>query len=292
MSAQAKSCWDRSATVAILGLGLIGGSLAAALKAQGQARVCAYARRAETLEQARSQGAIDDGSVVLPDAVRGADLIVLAVPMLSMERVLADLRDCMPEAALLTDVGSVKAPILLAADRVFGRRLANLVPGHPIAGSERSGFGARDAALFRGRPVALTPGRDTDPDALAQVSAMWEAVGARVVLLSPERHDALLAQTSHLPHLLASGYVASLSGPQRDWEALIGAGFRDFSRIAASDPLLWRDIMLANREAVLSALALFQTELSALRCAIERGDGEALIARLALASELRRRQDG
>ena len=274
-------------TVAIIGLGLIGGSLAAALKAAGTARVVACARRQEVLSQARAAGVIDAGAEHVADAVRDADVVVVAVPMLSIDGVFERLRGHLPAGAVLTDVGSVKAPVIAAGKRVFGRQLPELVPGHPIAGSERSGFGARDPALFRGRVVVLTPTEGTDAGALARVEALWTGVGARVVALTPERHDALLAHTSHLPHLLASAYIASLPA-QSDWAELTGGGFRDFSRIAASEPAMWRDIMLSNRDSLLDAAAAFSHALSEFTDAVERGDSEALLACLARASALRR----
>ena len=274
--------------VAIIGLGLIGGSLAAALKASGAARVAGCARREETLAAATAAGAIDAGSLSVANAVDGADVIVVAVPMRSIDGVFESLRGCLPATAALTDVGSVKAPVLAAAERAFGRRPSGLVPGHPIAGSERSGFGARDPGLFRGCTVALTPPPDADPDAVGKVEALWRAVGARVVSLSAERHDALLARTSHLPHMLASAYIASLSG-QRGWAGLTGGGFRDFSRIAASEPAIWRDIMLSNREALLAAVASFDGALAELKAAVERADGDALLAALTRSSATRRR---
>jgi len=265
----------------ILGLGLIGGSLAKALKQHGAVReVVAWGHRETSLQTGVQLGVIDRYSLDLAEAVRDADVVVIATPTLIAEAMLEQLMPLVGANTIVTDVASVKGNLLRAAERIFGEAPSNLVLAHPIAGSERSGVAAAKADLFVDHRVVLTPVASTDPKALARIRAMWELTGAEVVDMSVERHDAVLAATSHLPHVLAYALVDALVGDpsRRDILRFAGGGFRDVTRIAASDPKMWHDIAIANRPALLAAIDEFSSGLAALRAAIDRCDGESLIA--------------
>lgn len=264
----------------ILGLGLIGGSLAAALRRQGQvARVTAWGRREPSLIRGLELGYIDDYTLDLDSAMDGADVVVIATPTLIAEDVLAMLQGCWSPGTIVTDVASVKGNLLAAARRLWGSEPENLVLGHPIAGSEESGVEAARADLFVKHRVILTPTESTSTRARDKVRAMWSAVGAEVVEMSVERHDQVLAATSHLPHVLAYTLVDALA--QQDGKEEIfrfaAGGFRDFTRIASSDPAMWCEITLANREAILHAIGIFEDHLSALKEAIRRQEGERIM---------------
>ncbi len=263
-------------TVAIVGLGLIGGSLAAGIKANKLAsHVIAYDSNEESLKQGLSLGLIDECAENIEAASQDADLVVLAVPVQSLAMALGELKDF---SGVITDVGSVKSVLIDAAESMFGEMPVNLVPGHPIAGSEKHGVSAADAGLFKEHKVILTPVAETDSKATAKVRGLWEQMGAEVVEMDPVHHDAILAQTSHLPHLLAYALVDTLSGRGDSLEIFeyAAGGFRDFSRIAASDPVMWRDIFEANGEPVLEVLDRYVNELKELRNMIESGNTEAL----------------
>ena len=263
----------------VIGLGLIGGSLARAAKARGLvATVVGCDERPGPLEEGRRLGLIDESEPDAARAVAGADLVVLAVPVRANRAVLEQIRDALPKEAVLTDVGSVKGGFVADVRGVFGELPARVVPGHPIAGSEKSGVGAADPDLFRDHKVILTPEPETDSAALASMCRLWAACGAEVLTMSVARHDEVLAATSHLPHLIAFSLVDTLAGEDdnQDIFRYAAGGFRDFTRIAASDPVMWRDIFLANREAVLSALGHFRSDLDELGAAIEAGDGQRL----------------
>lgn len=289
----------------IVGLGLIGGSLAAALRQAaaegGDAGVGGAGECGEILacdpdadEVARGieMGLIDRGDTRLEALVEGATLVVLAVPVLAMADVMRSLSACLDRAApdvVITDVGSTKGAIREAAMAAFGRVPTNLVLGHPIAGSEKSGVAAADAALYARHKVILTPEPDTDPGATARVRALWEAAGAEVLEMAVARHDQVLARTSHLPHLLAFSLVDTLARQDERLEIFryAAGGFRDFTRIAGSDPVMWRDIFMANRDAVLAALDDFEAGVARLRRAVEQGDGDAMLATFDRASHAR-----
>ncbi len=266
--------------VLIIGPGLIGGSLARSLKATGFAsRVSGYGRRAGSLRRAVELGVLDDYSLDLEEAVAGVDIAVLAAPPLAAAALLGDLLPLLDGGGVLTDVASVKGSLLEAARAAgAGRAPARLVLGHPIAGSERSGVEASRATLFAERLVILTPTEETDPCALAAVRGMWASTGADVVELGVAEHDAILAATSHLPHVLAYALVDALAASDRreDMFRFAAGGLRDFTRIASSDPVMWRDVALANRRELLAALDGFAERLRGLRGALERGDGERL----------------
>ena len=240
-------------SVAIVGVGMIGGSVAAALRTRNLARtIRGYDLNHEHIAEALGCGVIDTA----PDGRITADLIVLAVPVLSVEEVLTGLDTAIADGAVVTDVLSVKQPVIAAARKALGEWPRRLVPGHPIAGSERRGPGAADPRLFEDHRVILTPDAETDESAVNTVSAMWEALGAEVVMMDASRHDRVLACTSHLPHLLAYALVDSLSRLDDSEEIFrfAAGGLRDFTRIAGSDPVMWRDIFASNRAALLAVL--------------------------------------
>ncbi|WP_286239763.1 bifunctional prephenate dehydrogenase/3-phosphoshikimate 1-carboxyvinyltransferase [Neptuniibacter halophilus] len=265
----------------IIGLGLIGGSLAKALRLNRQCGlVMGYDRDYEEAAKGLRNGVIDQAAESLVDAVAEADLIVLAVPVKAMERVLIDIAPFIKPDALLTDVGSTKANVVAAAQRVFQRLPSGFVPGHPIAGSEKSGVDAADAALFQQHKVILTPLAESSSGAVTVLTRMWQSTGAEVLLMEVEKHDEVLAATSHLPHILAFSLVDTLAqeqGKNTDIFRYAAGGFRDFTRIAGSDPTMWHDICLANKEALLGQLDLFSSGLTNLRQAIESGDSESML---------------
>jgi 3-phosphoshikimate 1-carboxyvinyltransferase len=264
----------------VVGLGLIGGSFAKGIRESG---LCSEVVGVDLDPQSRKLavelGVVDRCEEDLATACRGADVIQLAVPILAMERVLALLSTFDLANTVLTDVGSAKGNVVRAARSAFGAMPAQFVPGHPIAGSEQSGVEASNAQLFKRHKVILTPLPETDPEALALVDRLWSALGADVEHMEVERHDEVLAATSHLPHLLAFGLVDSLAKRNENLDIFryAAGGFRDFTRIAGSDPVMWHDIFLANREAVLRTLDTFQTDLDALREAMVAGDGRQLL---------------
>ena len=264
----------------VVGLGLIGGSFAKGLRQQGLCgEVVGVDLDAESRRLAVQLGVVDRCESELAAACVGADVILLAVPIIAMEKVLAQLAALDLGQAIVTDVGSAKGNVVRAAQAVFGARLPRFVPGHPIAGSEQSGVEAANPALYRRHKVILTPLAATDPQALALVDRLWRALGADVEHMAVEHHDEVLAATSHLPHLLAFGLVDSLAHQSENLEIFryAAGGFRDFTRIAGSDPLMWHDIFLANREAVLRILDRFRSDLDGLREAIDQGDGHHLL---------------
>ena len=266
--------------LAVIGVGLIGGSLARALRrGKHVGEVVGFGRSLGNLQKAVDLKVIDRAAVSATDAARGADMIVVAVPVGSMKDSFAQVAAALADGAVVTDVGSVKGAVVDAAREALGSRFAAFVPGHPIAGTEHSGVAASKADLFEKHRVILTPGSETDAAAVARVRAMWEAVGATVTLLPVEQHDAVLAACSHLPHMLAYALVDMLvrRDDHRLTFDLAAGGFRDFTRIAASDPVMWRDICLANATAITELLRDFRGNLDALTDAIARGDGDWLI---------------
>jgi prephenate dehydrogenase len=281
-------------TVAILGLGLIGGSLARALRASGfSRRFIGFGHRAPSLERGVELGVIDEYTLDLDEALERADIVVLCAPTLVAAEMLADIvrrLDGRERLPLVTDVASVKGNLLAAATGALGGRVPpNLVLGHPIAGSERSGVEASSADLFVNHRVILTPVEGNDPQAVAAIRAMWTSTGAEVVELGVAEHDAVLAATSHLPHVLAYALVEALADSDASEEIFrfAAGGFRDFTRIASSDPVMWRDIALANQGALLEAMDRFDAHLSRVRAAVEAGDGEALHATFSRAKAAR-----
>ena len=265
--------------ICIVGIGLIGGSLARALRVLGYAHeIVGYGRSVGNLQQAVELGVIDRAEVSLTDAVRHVDMVVLAVPVGCMAEIFGEIGPALTDQTMVTDVGSVKGSVIAAARSALGKRFTHFVPGHPLAGTEQSGVAASQADLFQGRRVILSPEPETDATATASVRAMWEAVGAEVATLSAVDHDRILAVSSHLPHML-SYCLMDMVVRHDDHRAILecaAGGFRDITRIAGSDPVMWRDICLANRDALLVALRQYHDDLGALAAAIEKGDGKWL----------------
>ncbi len=264
----------------IIGVGLIGGSLARALKREGVVgEIVGAGRDAEHLQKALALGVVDRIEMDLAAAVQGADVVVVATPVGAAEAVFRAIASNLSADTILTDVGSTKASVVAAAQAAFAELPANFVPGHPIAGTEQSGVEASFAELFEGRRVILTPTEKSVPEAVAKVRALWEQVGANVVQTNVEHHDEVLAATSHLPHLLAFSLVdtlATLDDKQEIFEYAAG-GFRDFTRIASSDPEMWHDICLHNEPALLKMLERFEADLDKLRQAIASNDSDYLL---------------
>ena len=279
----------------VIGVGLIGGSLARALRAAGYCgEVIGAGRDPAHLQQAVDLGVIDRFETEPGKAVAGADMVLLAVPLGAMGGVFAAIRGHLAEGAVLTDAGSAKVSIIDAARSAFGRVPGYFVPGHPIAGTENSGVAASLPDLYRGRRVILTPLEDTDPTAVSRVRTMWEAAGARVSEMEPLHHDAVLAATSHLPHVLAFTLVDSLArlGDREEIFAYAAGGFRDFTRIASSDPVMWRDICLANGDAIRCMIDRYIDDLRAINKAVSEHDGNRLLEIFTSAKQARDRFTG
>lgn len=280
MTSIRSSANPRLGRLVVVGLGLIGGSFAKGIKAQGCFdEVVGVDLDATSRRLAVEQGVVDRCETDLAAACNGADVIQLAVPILAMERVLGTLSTLELGRAVITDVGSAKSNVVRAATQAFGSMPTRFVPGHPIAGSEKSGVEAARVDLFARHKVILTPVADTDPQALQLIDALWRLLDADVEHMEVEHHDQVLAATSHLPHLLAFNLVDSLAKRNENLEIFryAAGGFRDFTRIAGSDPVMWHDIFLANREAVLRVLDTYRDDLDALRAAVDAGDGHALL---------------
>jgi prephenate dehydrogenase len=264
----------------VIGVGLIGGSLARALRETSYVReVVGSSRSAEHLQQAVDLGVIDRYDTDPGKAVRGADMVFVSVPLGAMAGVFNAIKDELADFAVVTDGGSAKASVVEDVRRAVGRVPPWFVPGHPIAGTEQSGVGASFADLYKGRRIILTPTAETDAEAVSKVRAMWEATGASVNEMDVEHHDEVLAATSHLPHMLAFVLVESLArlSEQREIFEYAAGGFRDFTRIASSDPVMWRDICLANRDALLAMVAHFRNDLDDLTAAIRDRDADRIL---------------
>jgi len=274
----------------IFGVGLIGGSLALALR---QAHYCQQivgcSRNAEHLQKAVDLGVIDSFTLDPQDAVHDADMVLLAVPMGAMGKLLQQIKPVLPADAILTDAGSTKGSVVAEVEQVFGKDFTRFVPGHPIAGREKSGVEAAIPDLYIKRRVILTPLPHTDADALASVAAMWQVTGAVLEQMPVELHDQVLAATSHLPHVLAFSLVDTLLNlPMReDIFRYAAGGFRDFTRIASSDPVMWRDICLTNKTAIVDMISKLQADLSEFAALMEQQDGDALYERMSRAKQAR-----
>ncbi len=263
----------------LIGCGLMGGSFSLAAKRAGLVqRVVGYSKSPTTTERARQSGAIDVAAESALLAVAGSDLVLIAVPVAATETTLKAIRHGLEPGVLLMDVGSTKGDVVDAARRVLRERIACFVPAHPIAGKESSGIQNADAELYRSRQVILTPLPQTDTELVQKATDVWSAVGAQVLKMTPENHDAAFAAVSHLPHLLAFAYFSAVANQPagRDFLSLAGPGFRDFTRIAASNPETWRDILVANREEVLKQSQRFRHALDALEHVMRSGNAEAL----------------
>jgi prephenate dehydrogenase len=267
--------------LAVIGVGLIGGSLARALRAAGKVdEIVGCGRGRANLEEAVTLGVIDRYSHDVAEAVSDADLVFLAVPLGAMRAAFAEMRESLPEHALVTDGGSAKGSVVADCRDVAPRLLRRFVPGHPIAGTEKNGVAASFAELYQNRRVILTPLPENDATDVARVRAIWEACGAEVTEMPVEHHDEVLAATSHLPHMLAFGLVDMLARMKENDEIFryAAGGFRDFTRIASSNPVMWRDICIANREALSPMLAAYAEEMTALADSIAAADADELLA--------------
>lgn len=264
----------------IYGVGLIGGSLARALKAAGGVgEIVGYGRSVEPLQKALELGVVDRYETDVAAALEGCDVLLLGVPVGAMVAVLSELKPYLAANTIITDVGSTKGSVVDAAAKVFGALPPRFIPGHPIAGTEKSGVEASFAELYKNRRVILTPDAQSDREALETVRWMWQQAGAEVIDMPVAHHDEVLAATSHLPHMLAFTLVDTLARLEDhdDIFRFAAGGFRDFTRIASSNPQMWHDICLNNREALLKMIRRFGEELATLTAAIERGDGEMLL---------------
>ncbi|MBS1269424.1 MAG: Cyclohexadienyl dehydrogenase [Gammaproteobacteria bacterium] len=278
-----------SLQVAIVGVGLIGGSLARALKAAGVTReIVGMSRKPETLNKALELGVIDRGETQAA-AVGPVDILVIATPVRAVPDIMHAFAPHLSAESTVTDVGSVKTFVCEAAERHLGDARSRFVPGHPIAGTEHAGVEASFASLFENRTVILTPEEDVSGTALETVDAMWRLAGASVVRMDPRRHDELLAATSHLPHMVAYALVNCLARHPQAEELfrLAAGGFYDFTRIASSDPLMWRDIGSTNAGPLIESMKTFRAELDALIEALETRDEEALHRTFAGAKQAR-----
>lgn len=263
----------------VIGCGLMGGSFALALKRAGLVkRVIGYSKSPSTTERAKRLGVIDVAAESALLAVAGSDIVVIAVPVAATETTFKAIRHLVDPHVLFMDVGSTKRDVVETARRVLKERIGAFVPAHPIAGKESSGVQHADAALYAGRQVILTPLDETMPEMVQKATDVWSAIGAQVLKMTPDNHDAAFAAVSHLPHLLAFAYFNAITNQSagRDYLSLGGPGFRDFTRIAASDPAVWRDILTANREEVLKQSQRFRDSLDALELAMRAGNAQAL----------------
>lgn len=278
--------------VAVIGIGLIGSSLARAIREYGMARwIGCHDRSAEARATALRLGVVDAASGDAAEVVADADLVIVAVPVGAYAKLAEELAPSLKPGAILTDVGSVKQATL----RDLGPCVpdgVHFIPGHPIAGTEHSGPESGFATLFRGRWCILTPPPGADDDALSKVTALWERCGSMVEVMEPAHHDRVLAITSHLPHLIAYTIVGTASDLEEHTKSEVikfsASGFRDFTRIAASDPVMWRDVFLNNKEAVLEVIQRFTEDLTALQRAIRWGEGDALEKRFTETRAIRR----
>ena len=274
----------------VIGCGLMGGSFALALKRAGLVkRVIGYSKSPLTTEKARQLGVIDTVAESALLAVSGSDIVLIAVPVAATEATFKAIRHLVEPGVLLMDVGSTKRDVVDAARRVLKDRIGSFVPAHPITGKEVAGIEHADAALYDGRQVILTPLPQTAPAMLQKATDTWAAIGAQVLRMTPENHDAAFAAVSHLPHLLAFAYFNAVARQPagRDYLSLAGPGFRDFTRIAAGDVTMWRDILMANREEVLKQSQRFRHTLDAMELALKSGNADALEGMIRDASEAR-----
>ena len=266
--------------LAIIGVGLIGSSLSLALKQAGAVgQVIGFGRNQQNLARGVELGVIDDFGDSIEASVSDADVIVVAVPLGAMRQVFSELKPVVKKGAIITDVGSAKGSVVSAARDELGAVFSRFVPAHPIAGTEKSGVEAGFASLYQNRRVIMTPVPQTDQDAISVIDEMWRHCGAIIEYLSVEHHDKVLAATSHLPHMLAYALVHQLSN-LNDHEEIFryaSGGFRDFTRIASSDPVMWRDVCISNGDALVSLIEQYQQELDRVKAAINAEDADGLL---------------
>lgn len=274
----------------LIGCGLMGGSFALALKRAGLVKhVVAYSPSSTTTQKALQLEVIDAIATTPLQAASGADVVLVAVPVAATETTLQSIRPAITPQMLVMDVGSTKADVLAAAQRALGDQIGSFVPAHPVTGKETAGVEHADARLYQGCQVILTPTPDTFDGQREQALEIWQALGCKVLQMSPKDHDAALAAVSHFPHLLAFAMMNALTGqPQgQEFLSMAGPGFRDFSRIAASDPKVWRDILLGNREEVLAQSRHFRAQLQVFEQLMQQDDAAALQALIEKASSAR-----
>lgn len=278
------------ARLVVIGVGLIGGSAALALRRAGMVgQVTGVGRSRENLDQALRLGIIDDATDDYAQALGMADVVLVTTPVAQMTAVFAQMAPHLAPHTIVTDGGSTKQDVIAAARAALGGKFPQFVPAHPIAGTEHSGAGAAFPELFRGRNVVIAPEPDTDATAAALVTAMWEAMGASVAIMTAARHDSILAAVSHLPHLLAFALVDELAGrpDAQQYFAFAAGGFRDFTRIASSSPEMWRDIAIANREALLAELRGYRNQLERMERLLADADASGLNALFTTARDAR-----
>lgn len=280
-------------TLTIIGCGLIGASVARAARQSGAAnKIAVVDTDAANLEKARSLAVADSYHASAAEGVAGADLVIMAVPVGAMASVAESISSSLKAGAILSDVGSVKSSVLKSVRPVVSDSV-HFIPGHPVAGTEQSGPEAGFASLFDGRWCILTPPENADADAVATLSAFWTKLGSKVDIMTADHHDLVLAITSHVPHLIAYNIVGTANDLETVTRSEVikysAGGFRDFTRIAASDPTMWRDVFLNNKEAVLEMLGRFTEDLTALQRAIRWGDGEALFDLFSHTRDIRKR---
>ena len=278
--------------LALVGIGLIGSSIALAARRQGLVEVISIAtRKQETLDEARELGLGDIYTLDAAEAVRGADLVILCTPVGAYEGVMQTIAPALEPGAILSDVGSVKGHVVKVLKSLVPDGV-HFIPAHPIAGTEHSGPSAGFAELFAGRWCVLTPGGEVDPAQTEKLAGFWRAMGSHVESMEAAHHDMVLAITSHIPHLVAYNIVGTVADLEAATQSEVikfsASGFRDFTRIAASDPVMWRDVFLTNRDAVLEMLGRFTEDLSVLQRAVRMGDGPALEAMFTRTRAIRR----
>lgn len=278
--------------LALIGIGLIGSSIALAARRQGLVEVISIAtRKQETLDEARDLKLGDIYTLDAAEAVRGADLVIICTPIGAYESVMESIASALEPGAILSDVGSVKGHVVRILESQVPAGVS-LIPGHPIAGTEQSGPSAGFPELFTGRWCVLTPGPEVEPAKTEKLASFWRAMGSQVESMDAAHHDMVLAITSHIPHLVAYNIVGTVADLEAATQSEVikfsASGFRDFTRIAASDPVMWRDIFLTNRDAVLEMLGRFSEDLSALQRSVRLGDGPALEAMFTRTRAIRR----
>ena len=274
--------------ITIVGVGLIGGSLAKALKEKNLAKtVFGYGRDRSRLEEAKKHNIIDDYSTQIEEAVNHADIIVIATPVGTFRNIFSEVKPLIVDDVIISDVGSTKTNIVDIAKEILGDKSQCFVPAHPIAGKEKSGFEASDGNLYIGKKVIITPIEDNSSESIQVIESMWKNVGAEVDFMSPQSHDDLLGMTSHLPHMLAFSLVNYLVDQNPSASIYAGGGFKDFSRIASGDAVMWRDICLQNKNKIITHLKGYQSTIEELIDAIDQEESDKLELLFATAKKTR-----
>ena len=274
--------------ITIVGVGLIGGSLARALKEKNLAKtVFGYGRDRSRLEEAKKHNIIDDYSTQIEEAVNHADIIVIATPVGTFRNIFSEVKPLIVDDVIISDVGSTKTNIVDIAKEILGDKSQCFVPAHPIAGKEKSGFEASDGNLYNGKKVIITPIEDNSSESIQMIESMWKNVGAEVDFMSPQSHDDLLGMTSHLPHMLAFSLVNYLVDQNPSASIYAGGGFKDFSRIASGDAVMWRDICLQNKDKIITHLRGYQSTVEELIDAIDQEERDKLELLFATAKKTR-----